>query len=985
MRIEFRDGKWVLLAEDGSVLHEAESELEVTEEQLRRLGEAQTESEPILTSADLNERPFLIDGVALGESQIRSLANLVAGRSRRGVRQTMDLQAAIELWRRHNLIVTEGDKKRWRVHSASPTFRESAGPEPDQLLIEGEFLQAGPDGKTWEVCLIRSGWSKNGRYYPAEMLEQHLHLFEGCPIAMYGWSPEGDAYLGHVPPHVRDLVPEGLVANITGWCEGVYGAFNERGEYEVRGTYHNEHDGLGRQLSSAWQRGQHDKLGFSIDALGETMPGTAEGRSGRIVTGMTVVHETTVVSNPAAGGRYLRLVAALENGGTDVNKLRQFLRAARLRANKDASGVDALQGKALCEAVMQEMGDAAALKAAKALLDAGNTEAAAMVLDAMIGELDGASAPPAPEAPPAEDAGGFLQMAQSQAKAALAEAQRHANDAAETARRLRLQECSATLTTKLGEAKIHDVAKAAIKKQFADRVFEPSELVEAIQVQLDIAAANATVQQEAVETATPVSHIGRVQVVLESRDKAEMALSLRLGYNPEKDKIISEAEYKECQQLGIKPRGITEAQRNHFRGMGRPPGIKEIYGRLTGDWNVTGRYGPGALCESTTTDFPNILGTSMERAMVQVFMELERYWDPLVSVNPNVDNFKTQDRILWHGFAELPTVAESASGSSYGYLGAPREEKTSYALAKKGGLFALTWEMFKNDDMNMLAEIPKKLARSAHHTTQNTVFKALIGALTNGTINADTLYDSVALYHDNHRNKKTAALSYSSLTAARQQLESQFERGWSTTINDSGGINSSDVTVTLTALTQGMPTAGGFYLQIEAEIVYISAMSGNDATIVRAQFGTTAASHADGTRVYQLARPLPIPKLFAVVPTELRTTLFEILASERLPDTANNNANFLKAEASAGRIIPVVVPTMYLGGDVNNWYLVGDPTMVPGIEVAFLDNRQEPEIFLQDAPVNGDVFKGDVITYKARYALAAKQVDFTGLQGNIVA
>lgn len=971
MKIEKRGDKWVLLAEDGTVLHEADSELDATKERIRLEGPpnpgavtVHAEAEFLVTSKTLEERPFLIDGVALGESQIRSLANLVAGRSRRGVRQTMDLQAAIELWRRHNLIVTEGDKKRWRVHSASPTFREAEGSTPETLTFPGEFLEAGPDGKTWEVCLIRSGWSANGRYYPAEMLEQHLALFDGCPIAMYGWDPlDPDAYLGHVPPHVRAQVPDdSLVANIVGWAEGAYGAFNEDGGYEVRGTFHNLHEGLGRALAAAWQRGQRDKLGFSIDALGETQPGTANGRSGRIVTALSVVHETTVVSNPAAGGRCLRLVAAIENGGTDVNKLRQFLRAARLRANKDASGVDALQGKALCEAVMQEMTDAVALKMVKALLDAGNTEAATMGLEMMIADAEPAAAEQAP--PPAADAGGFLQMAQSQA----AQATSAATSAQEAAERIQVLECTIVLNQKLAEATgLNDKAKGILRKRFENKVFQVNELVEAVQEMLDLASVTSPVAAQ--EAAPIVSLNPRVQVMLESKDKTIWALDAAMGYDAQKDPNLSESE--------------KEAR----RGRGRPPSIKEIYGRLTGDWDCRGRYGPGALCESTTSDFPNILGTSMERAMIQQYAELPKLWEPLVHINPNVDNFLTQDRLLWHGFAELPTVAESDSGTSYGNLGKLREEKSTYQMAKKGGLVPLTWEMFKNDKMNLLADIPNKLARASHHTAQATAFKAVIANLGGGGIGTDNAYDSVDVYHANHRNLLNAALSYSSLIAARQQLEYQFERGMSTTMNDSGGISSSDTSVVLTSVT-GLNPNGGDYIQIEAEIIGpttgVSSLTVSWNLSARGAFGTTAASHADGTRIYQLARPLPITKLYAVVPTEKRGTLFEILASERVPDNVNNNANFLKAEASAGQIIPVVVPTMYLGGDVNNWYLIGDPREVPFIEMAFLDNRQEPEIFLQDAGTNGDVFKGDVITYKVRFALTAGHVDFVGGQANIV-
>ncbi|MBI3925154.1 MAG: hypothetical protein HY319_06405 [Armatimonadetes bacterium] len=236
--------EWVLFSKDGTKelgRFSSREEAEAREQEILRHVELQAASR---TSESLDERPFLIDDVELDESQIRSVANLVGGRSRRGPRAPLELRAAVDLWRRHNHVVTEGGRRRWRVHSASPTFREagSTGPVP----LEWELLEAvDPEGAVWEICLIRSGWSQNGRYYPADVLERALPLFEGVPIAIYGW--EGG---GHLPVHIRQAIPDGLAANIVGWVEGVHG-LPDAERYEVRASFHCV-DAWTQSCASAW-------------------------------------------------------------------------------------------------------------------------------------------------------------------------------------------------------------------------------------------------------------------------------------------------------------------------------------------------------------------------------------------------------------------------------------------------------------------------------------------------------------------------------------------------------------------------------------------------------------------------------------------------------------------------------------------------------------------------------------------------------------
>jgi len=68
--------------------------------------------------------------------------------------------------------------------------------------------------------------------------------------------------------------------------------------------------------------------------------------------------------------------------------------------------------------------------------------------------------------------------------------------------------------------------------------------------------------------------------------------------------------------------------------------------------------------------------------------------------------------------------------------------------------------------------------------------------------------------------------------------------------------------------------------------------------------------------------------------------------------------------------------------DPDNWRLVGDPMFTPTIEIGFLDNQQEPEIFTQDMPNVGSMFSNDKLTFKIRHIYGGNILDYRGFVGS---
>ncbi len=71
-----------------------------------------------------------------------------------------------------------------------------------------------------------------------------------------------------------------------------------------------------------------------------------------------------------------------------------------------------------------------------------------------------------------------------------------------------------------------------------------------------------------------------------------------------------------------------------------------------------------------------------------------------------------------------------------------------------------------------------------------------------------------------------------------------------TTLNDAGGINSTDLTAIVTNSGVFVPATTPFNILIESEELTVTGIAGNTLTVTRGAAGTTAAAHADGVAVY---------------------------------------------------------------------------------------------------------------------------------------
>jgi hypothetical protein len=694
------------------------------------------------------------------------------------------------------------------------------------------------------------------------------------------------------------------------------------GKSGLTASLHITDNKLKETFKNAWAAGKKDLLGFSIDAQGDVMPGTADGKSGRIATALRKVNSLDVVSHPAAGGKLLRLVASKQGGQNkmgkkeevkleEARKERMEKIAAMIRDNpslievKEGFDIEKATDEQLFEAFAETMATKTSekedsktegekpkedtakeddqkkeeIKEAMMNVDSrqiahclesikyGNYGRAVDALSEMMKLYYGK--PYTPE-------GGMRESAPK-----LNSDEQFGKNAMD---RVQKFESAAMLKDRLAESKLPDPVKDKIRNQFADKIFTEAELDACIDAEKGVLAK--------LSESGLVTGMGEDKTTVGDNEGDRMEKALDLLVDP---RLANDEELKES-----------------YEDVPKFDGLKEAYIRWTGDKEITGRKDQRLTEAATTSDFTYALGTSMNRRLARAYKRLQTkaVWGKFARVT-GVRDFKQYEIIRIGGFGNLSTVAESAA---YTELTTPSEVRATYTPTKRGNIFVVTREMIKNDDLRFIRVFPEEMARAADRTLARFVFDLLTNAgASSGAINTGTIYDGYALYDaTNHSNLVSTALSYTAIDA------------------------------------------------------------GITAMVNQAQ--------ADSSE------PLGIMPKYLIVPHELRAAAKIAVDSEAIRDftdaangTPKNNPVYKAVEVLA-------VPNYYLGTDTNNWYLVADPNDVgETIEIGFVDNKQTPEILVQDAETVGTVFTNDRITYKVRHEYSGAVADFRGFYAGIVA
>lgn len=197
-------------------------------------------------------------------------------------------------------------------------------------------------------------------------------------------------------------------------------------------------------------------------------------------------------------------------------------------------------------------------------------------------------------------------------------------------------------------------------------------------------------------------------------------------------------------------------------------GIREAYVLLSGDYEMRGMFEPEnvGLANVNSTTMAGIVANALNKVVVNMFQAYPRWWEQIVFE----EDFATLQTVKWitlGGVGELPTVSEGAAYTELTW----DDQSESSSWVKKGGYLGITLETIDKDDTRKVQNAPRALAQAAYLTLSKSV--SAIFTANSGV--GPTMSDSKALFHTDHGNLGTVALTTANWTALKVAMRKQTE------------------------------------------------------------------------------------------------------------------------------------------------------------------------------------------------------------------
>lgn len=824
-----------------------------------------------------------------------------------------------------------------------------------RLMIDPSRIRESVGPNRWKIVLVEEGVSANRQLFTRAVLEKEAPKFDGVVINAWELAPR---HYDHIPiPLLERVGPYRFACNTIGVVREPRVELVD-GKWAIVGTAEICDQDFNLKIET-----MRDAMGFSIDT--EDAVKEREVKCGRIVDVVRdfgKVLELTLVSSASAGGRVLNRLAASENrkereGAESMEKhIVELLCKAFsfVKAGMSLAEAERLiaENKKLSMATVEDVVEAVVnrFKVEGDIPFKADEAMAYMTEKFRVYEVPAAVIQPAPspEPPPAAvpQPGNEYDTKFQQVTEAL---DRVVQDQQARA----AKEFAATIDTKLRESNLTADAVARVRDLHG---------------------------KMAEKTVENLDHLIAMERQRAASTNPSGLIRLREGYSR-----VEVFEHNDRLQAGLDEFfGVkvadNDADGRRLRESAPSFGgsIRQAYVAFTGglDPEVRGYCDdPRRLREATTSDFTYALSVSMTKRVAQLYREMQAAWRKIVTVG-RISSFKQQEIIRWGSFGVLETVSESDS-SDYPVMGFPGDERAVYTPFKKGGLIVFTREMIKNDDMRLFQRTPAKITSAAHETLNRFAFDILVGWGSSAINGATYGPDSLAYYHVFHGNLGTQTIGYAGFDALWRKLEEQWEYGAKDAINYESGYNSA---ATSLVVDDGTKFQIGDYAEIREtnsdgsgtdnlEIVYVSNVSTNTLTVTRAQFGTTAGAIVNDDEIRVLGRVLglELPPI-CVYPNAIDSDIIQLHDTPKKPGLSTEGTNKFY-----NKFVPL--KSHHLRGSAVNYYLVCDPKEREGIIVEFMDGQEEPVVLVQDAPVVGNVFMRDNITYKVRHEYGGTLAD----------
>jgi hypothetical protein len=578
------------------------------------------------------------------------------------------------------------------------------------------------EGKEWEVTIIGAKTtadvvkidgkeyikSLNGRLYAVEAIEDSVALWEGVKV-----------YDNHLTNEEFEA-KQGMRSPVVEWLGTIVSPFWDATTKALKGTFKVVEDALAKKLKNAWDSGVLNSIGLSID----TFPITGndvmhEGKAWPVIAGFNKILSVDLVGDPAAGGGFNRLIAAMTLQ-EDIN-----MKPEEIQAMIDSAVTAAIEAQ-----------KATVVETVKTTL-----------AEALAAEVETPEVETPEVSPPVTTPDPILQEAQRQTK---------------------LATCELMLERKLGAAKLNGHEKL-VREAFTGKIFDEAEL--------DTMIKNAKEAQASADPTGRVTEGGgqraaNVQAGLNEDDKFAIEYMRLVMGNAEFNEFRRTEEHHELVQERVDESRFIEAWKKdgkpELRSFDRLSTLIKTY--LGGDPLLDSR----ALETATTSSLATIVKNTVNIMVAADYSKKHLWYETLVRVE-EVDTIDQSTLARLYGVNTLSIVSE---GGPYTELVLQDEEETA-AFVKKGNYVGITMETLMRDKLNYIRSIPMRMSNAWY----NTLSLMTGAVFTTNSAAGPVLSDSGALFNataatsgGGHANLLTTALSLTSYGAARTAMRKQTDQ-----------------------------------------------------------------------------------------------------------------------------------------------------------------------------------------------------------------
>ncbi len=569
-----------------------------------------------------------------------------------------------------------------------------------------------PEGSTWDVTICEPGFSKHTPpwFLEEDVLREAAGLFEGVDVNLYELPSQGAT---HVPDTLFDIKSL-LAKSKVGWIDKVRYTAGQG----LQGVLHfvDSAKWLGKNLMTGMEKGV-PIYGLSYDCPVRMRKEEVSGQTVFKVLRFLAADSVDIVTRPAAGGKFIRAVAARQAQRREImNKEELFKMIQEKRP-------DLLEGKELDSFSDEEMQGLArmAMEPAKEPKKKDPPEKKVVVVDDSVAIL----------------------------------------------------RCEMALDKELGKCELPEISQARIRQTFVGKVYKEEDLTRAIADEKDYLAKLEPAKTEGAGDGIQVGVRPMIAGGLGTIERAQMACDRMFGLTQEDLQFA--VDHTRLDNLPFFE-DMEMRSKQDFDGFNDVPAfssIREMYTFFTGDPEVSGRFNRKRLppelrakMDITSSTFTYVLGNTLGRRLVKTYRAFDFMTGLLISVRKPVRDFRQQEAVLVGGFPDIEDVDPEAA--DYQEIAAVTDEESTYTVGQKGNLLTITRKTIINDDISLILRLTDGFGRAFARTHGKYVW--------NFVIDNSNCSDGTALFTSGHGNLGATALSHSTAYIAWKALAKMTEK-----------------------------------------------------------------------------------------------------------------------------------------------------------------------------------------------------------------